>query len=82
MRSSSISEAQFELMKIGEVAAMLRVTRQAIWAMRKKGEFPEPITALSSKQPRWIKAEILDWIKQRARLRDEQVAKDRVAAML
>jgi predicted DNA-binding transcriptional regulator AlpA len=79
-RASTISNADFELLKIGEVAALLRITRQAIWQMRKKGDFPEPIMALSSKQPRWIKSEILDWIEERKLARDRQVAKDRAAA--
>ena len=47
-----------------QVCQMLRVSRQSLWRLQKRGEFPVPVKPLGGNRLRWRKSEIESFINQ------------------
>lgn len=50
-----------ELLTVGDVAKMLRVSSRSVWRMKSRGEIPEPVRLGGN--VRWRKGDILKWIE-------------------
>lgn len=62
-QSMGVREREFET--LGSICDRLEVTRQFIWDKRRKGDFP-PAVRLSSRAIRFRRAEVDEWLAERA----------------
>ena len=59
-------EAALKLLKVGEVAEFVGISKAQIWALSAAGDFPSPIK-LSPRATRWRAGEVAEWIESRPR---------------
>jgi prophage regulatory protein len=58
------------LIRLREVMAKTGLSRSYVYALAQKGQFPKPVK-LSERSVAWIEAEVLAWIDERIKQRDE-----------
>ena len=52
------------LLKIDEVAELIRLSRPSIYRLMASGSFPKPVQ-VGSRAVRWRRADVEEWIEQR-----------------
>ncbi len=62
-KEETTTSAMSELLTVPELAKRLGVNRQTLWRLRKRGNFPEPVKAISPKLVRFLASDIERWMR-------------------
>jgi prophage regulatory protein len=70
LRQAKANQDAERLIRLREVMNITGLSRSYVYSLAQKGQFPKPVK-LSERSVAWIEAEVLAWIDERIKQRDE-----------
>ena len=69
-----------DLLSITDLVHRWIYTRQGVWKLRKRDDFPRPVPGQPPRAPRWREADIEAYEKDRPELKNERLKRRKVAS--